>query len=84
MPGRRYEPSFLLNCVVFLFVIGASFGAFGLARWVGSGLPLLIALGTGATLFLLSDLGPLGHRRDAMPKSSPWRKAVELTLVCES
>lgn len=56
MIRRRYKPTFLLQCVVIVFVIGAGFGAFALASAVGSGLPLLIALGTGAILILLSDL----------------------------
>lgn len=43
-------------CLVFLTVIGAGFGAFALAKAAGGGRLLLIALGAGAILILLSDL----------------------------
>src|SRR5688500_12595706 len=56
MARRRYKPTLLLQCLIFVFVIGAGFAAFAIASVVDSGLPLLIALGTGAILILLSDL----------------------------
>ena len=87
MPRRRYKPTFLLQCMVFVFVIGAGFGAFALASMAGSGLPLLIALGTGAILILLSDLIIWGivavmtrHAVHDRERSSPlWFVDVEET-----
>ena len=87
MPRRRYKPTFLLQCMVFVFVIGAGFGAFALASMAGSGLPLLIALGTGAILVLLSDLIIWGivavmtrqAERDGAQSSRLWFVHVEET-----
>ena len=79
MPRRRYKPTFLLQCVVFGFVIGAGFGAFALASAAGSGVALFIALGTGAILILLSDLIIWGiialmtrHAEHSPQRSSPF------------
>jgi hypothetical protein len=53
---RHYRPAFLLQCVVFAFVIGLAFAAFEVARLAQSSSALLIAVSVGGVLFLLSDL----------------------------
>jgi hypothetical protein len=56
MSRQRYKPTFLLRCVVFIFVIGVGFGVFALAKAAGCGILQLIVLGASPIFILLSDL----------------------------
>jgi hypothetical protein len=56
MSHARYKPTFLLRCVVLIFVLGAGFGAFALASAAGGGLLQRFTLAFGAALVLCSDL----------------------------
>ena len=92
MPRTRYKPTFLLRCVVFVFVIAVGLGVIALANSGRIGLPLHFALGFGLVLVLSSDLISTGivalltqHAERTKEQSSPfWFVDSEQTKQLEA